>query len=72
MAYAFLYISGFCKYCIVDIFFSVCVFCLWSEWGSATLGIHFHIMAAGDSGIPVRPGSCWGGGGGGAEGCHCS
>ena len=28
----------------------------------ATLGTHSHIMAAGDSGIPVCPGSCWGGG----------
>ena len=33
-----------------------------------TLGTHSHIMAAGDSGIPVCPGSCWGGGGGGLGG----
>ena len=31
--------------------------------GSATLGIHFHIMAAGDSKIPVHPRSCLGVGG---------
>ena len=31
-----------------------------AEQGSATLDIHFHIMAAGDSGILVRHGSCWG------------
>ena len=30
-----------------------------AEWGSATLGIHFHIMAAGDLGILVRPGNYW-------------
>ena len=33
------------------------------EWGSATLGIHSHTMAAGDSGIPLRPESCWEAGG---------
>ena len=34
------------------------------EQGSVTLGIHSHIMAAGDSGILVHPRSYWGGGGG--------
>ena len=34
-----------------------------AEYGSAILDIHSHIMAAGDSRIPVRPGSCWGPGG---------
>ena len=26
----------------------------------STLGVHSHIRAAGDSGIPMSPGSCWG------------